>query len=395
MSCRRRTAFSWRSTSSSASLAASLRSTIDGTDSRCRVTLYSRDTITRTCSQDGEALALPAAMTFRAAHPSGTTALCSRQSCSWRSTLRTMRAGQPWIVADAAHDARLTDGDRGTYQRTGIRAVVSVPLLRDGRFVAGVAVHQASVRHLTPAEVELISVVVGRCWESLQRVHADRVLRESEQRHRLLVEQATDAIWILDRDARFVEANRAACALLGRTQRACEYGPIGRWAGDEAGPGSRECALLRTRPCCPPVVVIRPEAPQARLVDRRRGRHRDPQPRGPLALVPVEQRNRGRVGQHGEAPGRGIGSWSTAVLPGSLAHRAPHCSASAVTCNVTMKEAQWSDREPMRGFVQACQARTVCAVAGHHWKGVGGPGARNALWGWARHVGCAHFGRVR
>ncbi|MEU7527307.1 SpoIIE family protein phosphatase [Saccharothrix sp. NPDC042600] len=153
-------------------------------------------------------------------HATGLPSLRGRfaMSAFGEDALRTMRAGRPWIVADAAHDPRLTGDDRDTYQRTGIRAVVTVPLLRDGRFVAGLAVHQASVRHWTPSEVELVSVVVGRCWESLQRVHADRALRESEQRHRLLVEQATDAIWILDRDSRFVEVNPAACALLGRTR---------------------------------------------------------------------------------------------------------------------------------------------------------------------------------
>jgi hypothetical protein len=32
------------------------------------------------------------------------------------------------------------------------------------------------------------------------------------------------------------------------------------------------------------------------------------------------QRNRSRVRQHSEAPGWGIGSWSTAVLPGASPH---------------------------------------------------------------------------
>ncbi|QFZ24222.1 PAS domain S-box protein [Saccharothrix syringae] len=132
--------------------------------------------------------------------------------------LRALRAGRPWVVADVARDPGLVGVDRDAYGRVGIRAVVFVPLLHDGRFVAGLAVHQASVRHWEPAEVDLASVVVGRCWESLQRVRADRERRESEQRHLLLFERATDAIWVLDREWRFVEVNPAACALLGRTR---------------------------------------------------------------------------------------------------------------------------------------------------------------------------------
>ncbi|MBB5960683.1 anti-anti-sigma factor [Saccharothrix tamanrassetensis] len=130
--------------------------------------------------------------------------------------LRAMRAGEPWVVVDSENDPRLAEEDLAAYRFTGIRAVICLPLLRGGRFVAAMAVHQAVARPWTPAEVELVSVAVNRCWESLQRVHADRALRDSEQRHRLLVEQATDAIWTLDLDLRFAEANAAACALLGR-----------------------------------------------------------------------------------------------------------------------------------------------------------------------------------
>ncbi|MFD7660979.1 PAS domain-containing protein, partial [Actinosynnema sp. NPDC059797] len=79
-------------------------------------------------------------------HATGLPSLHGRfaMSAFGEDALRTMRAGRPWVVADAAHDPRLTGGDRDTYRQTGIRAVVTVPLLRDGRFVAGLAVHQAS-----------------------------------------------------------------------------------------------------------------------------------------------------------------------------------------------------------------------------------------------------------
>jgi anti-anti-sigma factor len=98
---------------------------------------------------------------------------------------------------------------------TGIRAVICLPLHKSGRFVAAMAVHQATVRRWTGTEVDLVGVVVNRCWESMQRTHANRALHESEERYRLLVERATDSIWMVDRDLRFVDANQAACDLLG------------------------------------------------------------------------------------------------------------------------------------------------------------------------------------
>jgi anti-anti-sigma factor len=128
---------------------------------------------------------------------------------------RAMRAGEPWVVADSQNDSRLQPADLAAYEFTGIRAVICLPLHKAGRFVAAMAVHQATVRHWTRAEIDLVGVVVNRCWESLQRTHSSRALRETENRYRLLVQRASDSIWIVDRDLRFVEVNPAACALLG------------------------------------------------------------------------------------------------------------------------------------------------------------------------------------
>ncbi|MFJ5992863.1 SpoIIE family protein phosphatase [Lentzea sp. NPDC092896] len=129
--------------------------------------------------------------------------------------LTAMRAGEPWVVHDALNDERLEAEDFAAYRVTGIRAVICLPLLRGGRFVAAMAVHQATARRWTRDEIDLVSVVVNRCWESMQRTHADRALRDSEQRHRQLVERATDAIWLLDHEMRFVSVNPATGHLLG------------------------------------------------------------------------------------------------------------------------------------------------------------------------------------
>ncbi|MET8763174.1 SpoIIE family protein phosphatase [Lentzea sp. NPDC004782] len=142
--------------------------------------------------------------------------------------LRAMRAGEPWVVVDSADDPRLDEEDLAAYQVTGIRAVICLPLLRGGRFVAAMAVHQASRRQWTQDEIDLVSVVVNRCWESMQRAHADRALRDSEQRLRRLIDRSTDSIWVLDRELRFVEVNPAACALLGYRREEL----IGRNAAD-------------------------------------------------------------------------------------------------------------------------------------------------------------------
>ncbi|MFF1612755.1 SpoIIE family protein phosphatase [Amycolatopsis sp. NPDC058278] len=159
--------------------------------------------------------------------------------------VRAMRAGESWVVGDCFHDERLEPADLHAYRVTGIRAVICVPLLRGGRFVAAMAVHQATVRPWTDAEVDLVELIVARCWESIQRTHTGRALRDSEQRHRSLVERATDAIWVLDRALRFAEVNPAACALLGYHRDQLIGTPIADLLDDD---GSRRWRQLLAEP---------------------------------------------------------------------------------------------------------------------------------------------------
>jgi diguanylate cyclase (GGDEF)-like protein/PAS domain S-box-containing protein len=51
-----------------------------------------------------------------------------------------------------------------------------------------------------------------------KRKQAELALRESEERYRTLVEQASDGIFIADRDGKYVEVNSAGCKLSGYTR---------------------------------------------------------------------------------------------------------------------------------------------------------------------------------
>lgn len=88
--------------------------------------------------------------------------------------LRLMRAGEPYVVTDSRSDARIDADDLLAYEQTAIRAVICVPVLKSGQFVAAMAVHTLEPRDWTQLEVDLLQRVASRCWESLERARVQR-----------------------------------------------------------------------------------------------------------------------------------------------------------------------------------------------------------------------------
>jgi PAS domain S-box-containing protein len=88
--------------------------------------------------------------------------------------LRLMRAGEPYIVNDSEADSRLDAADREAYRATAIVGVVCVPIRKQTKFVAAMAVHTARARWWAPSEVELVQQVASRCWESIERARVER-----------------------------------------------------------------------------------------------------------------------------------------------------------------------------------------------------------------------------
>lgn len=96
--------------------------------------------------------------------------------------LRYMYENRSFVAEDVETDPRIDGKGLPGFRQKGIRAAVCVPLHKAGRLVAGVAVHQKTPRIWLPEEIELVELVAGRCWESIERARTLRILRENEQR---------------------------------------------------------------------------------------------------------------------------------------------------------------------------------------------------------------------
>jgi signal transduction histidine kinase/CheY-like chemotaxis protein len=67
------------------------------------------------------------------------------------------------------------------------RAVVSVPLMRDGRFRASLFVNDRMARDWSPDEIHLIEAVAARIWDAVERARAEAALRDAGRRKDLFL----------------------------------------------------------------------------------------------------------------------------------------------------------------------------------------------------------------
>ncbi|MEG4918387.1 PAS domain-containing protein [Microcoleus sp. B7-D4] len=106
-------------------------------------------------------------------------------------------AGQTVVISDIAnhpHTAHLVDN----YGAVSVRALVDVPCLQEGRWVALLVVTSKVVRHWRPDEVWLMQEVVARLWVVILHARALHELHESEARFRALADNIAQLAWITD-----------------------------------------------------------------------------------------------------------------------------------------------------------------------------------------------------
>jgi PAS domain S-box-containing protein len=119
----------------------------------------------------------------------------------------SLEADEASVVRDVTADDRLSEATRDCYRRAGIESLVCVPQHTDGELTALLVVTESTARDWQSHEVDLVTAVVQRCWESLQRVRTLRELRDTEERLRVALEAAELGTWELDAETGAVPAH--------------------------------------------------------------------------------------------------------------------------------------------------------------------------------------------
>lgn len=112
--------------------------------------------------------------------------------------LRLMRENKPYVVHDVDDDRQVAPDDLAAYRQTGIKSVICVPLHKNGRFAACMAVHQTAPRRWTMNEVDLVQFVANRFWEAIERARVLKSLNESLNREQEARQNAETANRVKD-----------------------------------------------------------------------------------------------------------------------------------------------------------------------------------------------------
>jgi signal transduction histidine kinase/DNA-binding NarL/FixJ family response regulator len=132
-----------------------------------------------------------------------------------RTLIDELRSGATLVIADVAADGRLAGSERQGYLALRIAAFIAVPLIRQGRLSAMLAVHQTEPRHWTADEISLLQETAERTWSAGERARAEAALRASEAKLQLSLKASVMGtfLWYPQEDR--AEADPQVLAMFG------------------------------------------------------------------------------------------------------------------------------------------------------------------------------------
>ena len=122
------------------------------------------------------------------------------------------------VCVDDLGEAALSEHLREVVEREGIGALAFIPVISERRLLGKFMVYYNAPHAFTETEVRLAQTIAAQIAFAVTRQRGEEALRRSEERYRLLVEQASDGIFVSDARGRYVDVNSAGCEMLGYTR---------------------------------------------------------------------------------------------------------------------------------------------------------------------------------
>ncbi|MCW2404606.1 PAS domain S-box-containing protein [Sphingobium sp. B1D7B] len=113
-----------------------------------------------------------------------------------RLAIQELSAGRPLIINDNL--AEIAPEEAKTFRDIGIAATICMPLVKNGRLRALMAIHDKVPHRWSDYELTVIREVTDRSWAHVERVGAEANLRASEEQLRLATDAAEIGLWDVD-----------------------------------------------------------------------------------------------------------------------------------------------------------------------------------------------------
>jgi PAS domain S-box-containing protein len=116
--------------------------------------------------------------------------------------------GEPVVTADfSEHEAFAQDRQRLVDAHSSSCAFLDVPLVREGKLVSVLSVHQAERREWTEQEVALAVATAERSWSLIERTKAEQQARAAAEELETMYATAPIGLTVIDADTRYVRIN--------------------------------------------------------------------------------------------------------------------------------------------------------------------------------------------
>jgi PAS domain S-box-containing protein len=147
--------------------------------------------------------------------------------------LEPLRAGTTVRIDDHRAEAWLLTARAGL-EALGVRAILSVPLRKDGALTGNLNVHHRHPRGWTDAEVELVEAVAERIWEAVERARAEADLRAREEELRLVTDALPGLVSHIGPDERYLYVNKLYEEWFGRSRATVIGRSVREMLGEES-----------------------------------------------------------------------------------------------------------------------------------------------------------------